>query len=139
MAERRQAPAWFTVASALAFVWGAAGCFAFYMQVLRPPSGSDYDRALAAAMPGSLRVIYAVAVLSGLAGALALLTKNAWARSLFVVSLIAVVLQFGYVFLETDLLAQKGWSAAVPPVGIALIAALEIALATHAIRRDWIA
>jgi hypothetical protein len=54
-------------------------------------------------------------------------------------SLIGVVIQFGYVFVGTDLLAHKGAAATVPfPMFIALMGCVQIVLARFADRRGWV-
>jgi hypothetical protein len=61
-----------------------------------------------AAMPGWLWAVYGVAVGAGTLGALLLLARSKLSTSLFLVSLIAVLVQFGYTLGATDLIAQKG-------------------------------
>ena len=93
------------------------GCIAFYMHVkLGPgvdPNATDWDRAYYAALPGWFTAVYAAAVGGGLLGSLALLFRSKLALPLFVISLVAVIVQFGYVFAGTDMLAHKG-AAAMP-------------------------
>jgi hypothetical protein len=58
---------------------------------------------------------------------------------LYVLSLVGVVIQFGYVFAGTDLLAHKGAAATVPfPLFIALMGVVQIVLARLAARRGWV-
>ena len=52
---------------------------------------------------------------------LALLLRRRVAVPLFLLSLLAVIVQFGYTFLHTDLLAVKGAGAAIFPTVIVLI------------------
>ena len=50
-----------------------------------------------------------------------------------------MVIQFGYVFTGTDLLAHKGAAATVPfPLFIALMGVVQIVLARLAARRGWV-
>ena len=75
----------------------------------------------------------------GFLGALAMLARSVLARPLFVVSLIAIVVQFGWLFTQTDILAHRGVATTLPfPLVIAVIAAVEIWLADLAQRRGWI-
>ena len=72
-------------------------------------------------------------------GAVALLMRSRRALMLSVVSLVAVVIQFGYVFAGTDLLAHKGAAATVPfPLFIALMGGVQIGVAVLAARRGWV-
>ena len=61
------------------------------------------------------------------------------ARVLFWVSLIAVIVQFGYVFAKTDLIAHEGAAKVVPfPIVIALIGVFAIWFSGFAARKGWI-
>ena len=74
-----------------------------------------------------------------MAGAIALLMRSRQAMRLYVLSLVGVVIQFGYVFVGTDLVAHKGAAATVPfPMFIALMACVQIVLARFAAKRGWV-
>lgn len=140
----RQKPAgWFNLVALLFVLWGIAGCAALYGHIAFgpaiDPNASDWDRAYYAGLPGWFTWVYAAAVLGGLFGSIALLMRSRLARPLFLVSLVAVIVQFGWVFAATDLLAQKGAAATVPfPLFIAVMAVLQIWFAGYAERRGWI-
>ena len=54
-------------------------------------------------------------------------------------SLVAVVVQFGWLFATTDMIAQRGFAATAGfPIFIVAIAVFQIWFAGHAIRRTWI-
>ncbi|RYD62474.1 MAG: hypothetical protein EOP58_13100 [Sphingomonadales bacterium] len=123
-------------------VWGLAGCAAFYAHVhygpAIDPAATDWDRAYYAALPAWFTWDYAIAIGAGLLGSIALLARSKAAGLLYLVSLIAVLIQFGYVFFATDLLAHKGAAMTVPfPVFIIAMAALQIWLANYARDRNW--
>ncbi|HVJ03101.1 MAG TPA: hypothetical protein VM662_13035 [Sphingomonas sp.] len=140
----RQKPAgWFVVVALILVLWGIAGCASLYAHLAYGPAldpgATEWDRAYYDALPGWFAFVYAVAVLGGLLGSLALLMRSKLARPLFVLSLIAVVVQFGYVFLGTDLIGHKGAGATLPfPLFIAAMAVFQIWLAGYAERRGWI-
>ena len=99
---------------------------------------TDYQRTLYAGLPVWYNAVYAVAVGTGLLGAVALLARSTLARPLFVISLIAVVVQFGWLFATTDIIAHQGAATVGFPLFIAAVAAFEIWFARHAQRRGWI-
>ena len=141
MAKR---PGWFVIVVALLVLWGLAGCAAFYGHLAYgpdiDPKATDWDRAFYAAMPGWFAWDYAVAVGAGLLGSIAMLLRLRAATWLYLVSLIAVLVQFGYVFLATDLLAHKGAAATLPfPAFIVVVALFQLWLAGVARRRGWLA
>jgi hypothetical protein len=140
---RQKPPSWFVIVAVLLILWGVAGCTSLYLHIAvgpaMDPKASDWDRAYYAALPAWFVLIYAVAVGGGLLGSLALLTRSKMAMPLYILSLIAVVVQFGYVFGLTDLIAHKGAAMTVPfPLVIAAIAVFQIWFAKRAERRGWI-
>jgi hypothetical protein len=142
MVERRPAPTWFRATVIVLLLWGAAGCFACFQQFRL---GADamgpadaYQRAIYASLPVWYNPVYAVAVAAGFLGALALYVRAAHALPLFIVSLLAVIVQFGWLFATTDIIAHRGPGTAGFPLFIVAITASELWLARHAARRGWI-
>ena len=144
MAYLRQKPtATFWIVAILLTLWNAFGCYQCYLHITvgpdAMPGSTDYDRQLYAALPGWYSWDFVVAVGAGLLGALALLARSAASRWLFVLSLIGIVIMFGYIFLATDLVAVKGAGQAFGfPIVIALIAIFAIWFAGYAARRGWV-
>lgn len=137
-------PGWFIILVCVLILWGLAGCASFYMHVqygpAMDPNATDWDRAYFAALPAWFNWDYAIAVGVGLLGSIALLARSRWSWLLYLVSLIAVLVQFGYVFFATDLLAHKGAAATVPfPLFIIAMAAVQLWAASYARDRNWIA
>ena len=80
-------------------------------------------------MPRWAWLSYGVAVAAAFAGAVAILARRAAAVWFSLIALIAILIQFSYSFLGTDLLAVKGTSAALFPAFIVLIALLQLGYA----------
>ncbi|WP_230629464.1 hypothetical protein [Sphingomonas sp. Leaf37] len=136
-------PGWFRVIAVMLTIWGVVGVFAcvqqFRLGAEAMGPADDYYRRLYATFPAWYNRIYAVATGSGLLAALALLFGSRLARPLFVVSLIAIVVQFGWLFLATDIIAVRGVAQVVPfPAFIAMVATFGVWLSDHAGRRGWI-
>jgi hypothetical protein len=144
MAYLRQRPtALFWLVAILLTLWNAFGCYAWYLQwtlgadAMGPASA--YDRELYAALPGWYNWVYAIAVGAGLVGSLAMLGRSAAARWLYVLSLIAIIVMFGYLFVVTDVIAVKSAGEALGfPIVITLIAIFAIWFAGYAQRRGWV-
>jgi hypothetical protein len=139
----RRPPLWFTIVAVLLVLWGLAGCFAFFLQyrygVAMRPDGGEWERGYDAALPGWFLPVYAVAIFGGLAGSVALLLRRGLARWCYLVSLIAVLIQFGWVFGATDMAAVKGPAVAYPfPAFIVALAVLQLWLAHQGWRRGWL-
>lgn len=138
----RAVPLWFRVAAVVLLLWGMAGVFAciqqFRLGAEAMGPATDYDRALYAGLPVWYNAAYAVATGCGLLAAAALLLRSVLAIPLAAISLVAVVVQFGWLFATTDMLAVKGAGTAVFPLVIAGVAAAMLGLARHARARGWI-
>lgn len=139
----RAPPAYYRVVAGVATVWELIGCYFCYMQFKlgadAMSGATDYDRALMASMPGWYNWVYAVAVGAGALGGIALLLRKRAARPLFIVSLVACLIQFGYLFATTDIIAAKGAAAVLPfPIFIAALSVFFLWFADRADRRGWL-
>ena len=138
----RQGPLWFRMTTGLLVLWGLVGCF-MCLQQLRLGAdaigqASAYDRALYAALPNWYDLLFAVAVLTGLVGAVLLFMRRASARPFLIASLGATIVQFGWLFASTDIVAQKGASETLGfPFVIIGIAAFTLWLLGHARHKGW--
>jgi hypothetical protein len=135
-------PGWFWAAAIVALLWELAGCYAYLTQIsmdaadlAKLPAG---QAEMWRTMPIWAKCAYAVAVWVGLTGAIALLMRRRWAREAFAVSLLAVLVQFGWAFLGTPMLRTLGLSAAGFPILIILAAAVLFWFAGWATRRGWL-
>lgn len=132
----------FTIVAIALLIWNLIGVTAFIMQYTADPGmlarTDPYTARIFAEMPGWAWVAYGVAVGAGTVGAILLVLRKAAAVGLFTTSLIAVIVQFGYSFLGTDMLAVKGPSAVVFPVVILLIAVFQLLYARNMKRKGVI-
>ncbi len=138
----RQGPLWFRLTTGALVAWGLVGCFMCLQQVRLGADAmgraSAYDRALYAALPNWYDPLFAAAVLAGLIGAVLLFMRRASARPFLIASLGATIVQFGWLFASTDIVAQKGASETL---GFSLviigIAAFTLWLVGHARHKGW--
>lgn len=143
MASRNiMVPLWFRIVVMLLVLWGAMGVFAciqqFRLGAEAMGAATDYDRALYASLPVWYNAVYAVATGCGLIGALALFFRSVLAIPLLVISLVAIVVQFGWLFATTDMIAVKGVWTTYFPLFIFAVAVFALWLARLARRRGWI-
>lgn len=136
-------PGWYWAVSLLALLWMLLGAFALGMDLMTDEAAlaqmSEAQRQLHAARPQWLMGVYAVSILSGLAGALGLLLRRGWAVPALALSLVSVIIQFGYIFLGLDAIAVLGAAQALPfPLVIVALAVLFLWFALAARRRGWL-
>lgn len=143
MQEKSPVPTWYWVVGVVLLLWGAAGIFAFYSQLTTPYEQMVAEMGKLAAdcikgMPTWLWWAYGIAVYSGILGTIALLLRRAWAQPLYLVSLVAVIVQFGHSFLIAKIHLLMGWSAAIFPAFIILIAVFQLWFANSAKKKGWL-
>ena len=124
-------PRWYWAVAVVALLWMLFGVLAFVMDPLTSDETlaamSEAERELFLARPTWLFVIYGAAVFAGLAGAIGLVLRRAWAVHAFLVSLAFVIVQFVYVLFVMNAIGRIGAAAALPfplvifSVGIGLL------------------
>jgi hypothetical protein len=137
-------PRWYWVASWLALLWMLSGAAAFVMDALTDEAAlaqmTAAQRELYEARPQWLFAVYALAIVSGLAGAVALLLRKGWAVSALAVSLGAVVIQFGYTVFGLRAIERVGASQALAlPVVVFLAGTVVLITALNAKKSGWLA
>lgn len=137
------APRFFLMFALLLLLWNLMGVAAFVLQYtadLDELARTDPTTARAfAMMPGWGWAVYGVAVGAGTLGAIALLMKKAAAATLFLLSLVAVLIQFGHTLLGTDLIAVKGLAgAAAFPAFVILVAIVQLLYARSLVGRGFL-
>lgn len=140
--ETSKPPAWFWVAAVLALLWELAGLGAFLSQWTMDAADvaayPEAQRQIYAATPPWVNGAFAVAVFGGTAGAIGLLLRRKWSKLLFIVSLVAAVLQFGWVFAVARAHVVIGPSAAGFPAFIIAVGALLIWFSGSSAKRGWL-
>lgn len=136
-------PRWYWVVAILALLWMLVGVAAWCMDLMMDPAALARmpapQQQLYASRPQWLFVVYGVAIFSGLLGTVGLLLRRRWATSLLLLSLLAVVVQFGYTFFAMHAIEVLGAAQALPfPLLIFLIGVALLAFSSRADRRGWL-
>lgn len=98
MSERIKPPALFWVISILALLWNLMGVMAYLGMTMMPPDllveayGQEYADVMAS-RPAWATAAFAIAVFAGVLGCIGLLLRKSWAKILFILSLIGVIVQ----------------------------------------------
>lgn len=136
-------PTTFWVIAAIAILWNIMGVFAFATDIMMSPETlatlSPEQQELYASNPAWMKIVYGIATITGLLGAIGLIMRKSWASKLFLVSLIAVILQMGYTIFATNAREVLGNNQALMfPIIVILIAAFLWFYARKGERRGWI-
>lgn len=123
-------------------LWNIAGIASYVSAVTMSPEAlaamDPAEREIFANTPAWATAAYAIAVNGGTLACVFLLMRKAWAVPVFIVSLIAVVVQFFHVFVLTDLLQIRGATSTIFPLVITLIGVYEVWYAVNAKKKGWI-
>ncbi|MCL1634777.1 hypothetical protein M2650_09055 [Luteimonas sp. SX5] len=135
-------PTSFWVIAVAALLWNLLGLAMFYLQVNMSPEQlatmTPEQRQVYEGTPGWLNIAFGVAVVSGVLGAIGLLIKKKWAVALFLISLIAVVVQMAGAFAATPAWAVYGAAGLIMPVVVLVIALLLWRYSGKAAARGWL-
>lgn len=136
-------PTWFWIVGIAFLLWNLAGDAAYISHVtmdLNELANSDPQSArIIENAPSWVTFAYALAVWMPTIADVLLLLKRKLALPFYGVGLIGVIVQFGYDFLATDLLAIKGMAVAVFPLVIVAIALVPIWFCREATKYGWLA
>lgn len=116
----RRTPVHLWIVGILALLWNAFGCYDYVMTMTADEAWlSQFTAEQIAyweALPAWLNGFWAVGVWGGLAGAVLLLVRSRYAVWAFALSLLGIVVSFGYQFLATEMPAgmDEGAMAIMP-------------------------
>jgi hypothetical protein len=133
-------PRWFWVISAIGLVWNLIGVAAFLGQIATDPvSLPPAERAFYESTPAWATAAFAVAVFGGVLGCAALLLRRGWALSMFIASLLGIVVQVGHSVLISNGIEVFGVAGLVLPVLTFTIAVALAWFARYTAAQGWIA
>ena len=97
-------PIWFWIVSIIALVWNGMGVNAYLQQAYNTESYQEMyspeQLEIAANMPAFITSAFAIAVFAGALAAIGLLLRKSWSVKLWYLSLIAVIVQMGYILIN---------------------------------------
>lgn len=135
-------PVWFWVVSVIALLWNAMGVNAYLQQAYKSESFranfNEQQLAIIDATPAWATAAFAIAVFAAALGCIALLLRKKWAKPLFLISFIAVLVQFSHELFMTNMSDYYDISAWVMTIAIPIVAALLIKLSKTSIAKGWI-
>ncbi|WP_299554628.1 hypothetical protein [Seonamhaeicola sp.] len=97
-------PIWFWIVSVIALIWNGLGVEAYLQQAYDTEKYrnmySEEQLEIAANMPAWVTGLFAIAVFGGALAAIGLLVRKKWATKLWLLSLIAVIIQMAYILIN---------------------------------------
>ena len=131
--------AWFWLVAGACLLFEAAGFLLFVNSLTLDPASLPLDqRSIFDATPQWMTIAWAVAIGTGLLGAIALLLRRRLAEPLLLASLLAVAVQFSGLFLVRQLRELTPEDHLIVPVVILVLAYAFWQSAKLAKRRGWL-
>ena len=133
----------FWVISVIALLWNAMGVKAYLDQAYVTDSFkamyNEEQLKMIAEAPAWATGAFAIAVFGGFLGCVLLLMRKKLAKTIFMVSLIGILVQMYYNFFVIDSIAVYGPGAMAMPIMIILFAVFLIWYTNYCIKKNWIA
>lgn len=130
------------IISIVALLWNLLGVMSYIMQVTMSgdmmANMSEAERALYETMPAWVTGAFAIAVFGGVAGCVGLLLKKAWCVPVFLISLAAIIVQFGYWLFATDSIAVIGNEVFWMPALVTAVAVFLVWYSRDAKAKGWL-
>jgi len=135
-------PSWFNGVAFAVIAWNIIGVMQYLVHVSISPevlaTMSTAERDLIMNMPDWAVAAFAIAVFTGVLASVLLFIKKSLALQLFLVSLLAVLVQNTYAFFMSNSIEVMGIAAVIVPVVVLTIGVLEIWFCLHAKQNGWI-
>ncbi len=132
----------FWVASVTGLLWNLLGVNAYIQQAYKTESFREnfieQQLAIMDNFPAWATAAFAIAVFAGAFGCIALLFRKKFAKTLFILSLLGVIVQFYYELFMTNAIDFYGTFDWVMTIMIPLVSIFLIGLSKKAIAKSWI-
>jgi hypothetical protein len=135
-------PRSFLIIGIVALLWNLLGVASYLMHVTISPEAlaemPEAERALMESQPAWANGAFAIAVFAGLLGCVGLLLKKAWCVPLFLVSLLAIIVQFSQWLFMTTAVEVYGSAAYTMPVLVTAIGIFLVWYSRDTKAKGWL-
>lgn len=138
-----KAPSWFKVVSIFLFIWNILGLLSFFTHVFITDemiaTYSEAEQNLYTEYPLWTNIVFAVATITGFLGALLLLIKKKIAKTLFLISLLAIIPQMIHnLFFTSSIEVYGAIEAFLMPLIVIVLGILSIYISHVGNKKDWL-
>ncbi len=135
-------PTWFWVVSIIFLLWNLMGILSFVTHTTMTEEAlmalPEAERELYASYPLWTQIIFAISVFAGTLGCIGLLIKKKWAKYLFIISLISIIVQMYHSLFMTEAMEVYGPTSVVMPILLVLIGGVLIWFASFSTKKGWL-
>lgn len=132
----------FWIIAVIAFIWNGMGAMAYLGQKMMTAEDLDIlpeaERALYLDMPIWATSAFAIAVWGGLLGAIFMLLRKKWAKTLFLISLVGIIVQMVYNFFISGAMDVYGPGGMIMPILVIVIGIFLVWYCNKAIAEGWL-
>jgi len=141
--EKTKIPIWFWVVSIFFLLWNIMGVFSFLAHTFISTEAlaelPTDERELYGEYPLWTTIIFAIAVFTGMIGAIGLVLKKKWAKMAFIISLFAIIPQMIHNVFFTNAIEVYGAVEAVTmPALVVIIGLFLVWFSMFAIKKQWL-
>ncbi|MCB0485291.1 MAG: hypothetical protein KDC47_03750 [Flavobacteriaceae bacterium] len=141
--SKTKPPVWFWIISVIALLWNAMGVNAYIQQAYKTDSFkamyTEEQLDMIANTPAWATAAFAVAVFGGILGSLGLLLRKKWAKSLFLLSLLGIIVQMTYNLFISKAMEVYGPGAVIMPILVLFVGVFLLWYSKKAIAKKWLA
>lgn len=136
-------PIWFWIVSAIALLWNAMGVKVYLDQAYNTEAHQAmYDTPelleIVNNTPSWVIAAFAIAVFGGALGSIALLLRKKWAKSIFTISLIGIIIQMIYNVFMSGAMEVYGPGAIAMPIMTLLFGIFLVWFSKTGIAKGWL-
>ena len=135
-------PKWFWVISILALLWFLMDMSAYVMRTFMLQemivNMSEAHQRLYITMPSWVNAVFAAEVFGGLFGSICLLLKKRFALTLYLISLVGVLLQTSYVYFLSNAIKVMGTAGLIMPLIAIIIGLVMVVFSKSGISKGWL-
>ena len=132
----------FWIIGIIALIWNLMGVFQYLQQAYMTDSFKEMyteeQLKMISDSPSWATAAFAIAVFAGAIGSLLLLLRKNIAKSIFIISLIGIIVQMYHNFIVIDSMAIYGPGAAAMPIMVIGFALFLIWYSNYSIKKGWL-
>ena len=141
--EKTKIPLWFWVVSIFFLLWNIMGVFSFLAHTFISNEAlaalPSNERELYGEYPLWTTIVFAIAVIAGMIGAIGLVLKKKWSKMAFVISLLAIIPQMIHnVFFTKSIEVYGTVEAVTMPALVVIFGLFLLWFSTSAIKKHWL-
>ncbi|MDB4270720.1 hypothetical protein N9896_01370 [bacterium] len=141
--EKTKIPLWFWVVSIFFLLWNIMGVFSFLAHTFISNEAlaelPSNERELYGEYPLWTTIVFAIAVIAGMIGAIGLVLKKKWSKMAFVISLLAIIPQMIHnVFFTKSIEVYGTVEAVTMPALVVIFGLFLVWFSMLAIKKHWL-